>query len=707
MTSSVFRCRPRAGAVAGGGAGASAGVNSSGSGSSNTSCSSSADSVSTSDAGEESDGRSEATTSSMCTTSTSVSMARRGRGESASEPKLNVGTRVDGSSHELVYIMILGIRTVVSRAATVVVRNGGVVEEPTAASSKLVHRWNFLHDGTERTPAHKHSDFKFQDYAPVTFRAIRSLFLDEDVYLMSLTDDYVLTELSSPGKSGAYLYFSNDLRFVIKTITLTEAKLLRSILYEYYLYLKENPNTLLSKFYGLHRVKPHKGKKTYFVIMENVFPPDLDIHRKYDLKGSTWGRTVGAAKVDKESSTLKDLDFLSRKASLLLGPHKRAAFLDQVRRDVEYLTSIGVMDYSLLVGVHDLNISNSQFLRATNLSVVKPIAPELASRDDIVNANLRKKYRRQAKQALVKRPVALTPLAQAGEPTTHLVASSIKVSLFAADQGGFASTGTENEPLNEVYFLGIIDFLQKYNAKKKLENRYKSLRFDKDTISAVPPDQYARRFFEFIEANTGVPDDYFAHSTDVHFPAGFTIDEATDSVVRLDAAGKVIARGNFPLYLSPFDTNRLYGKGATGDDDAFDPNHPTHLALSLATVTDTATDGEYLGAGMASMAVSGTGGPADDFITIDDTHDADADDDGSSKPRTSSANKRSDDATSCGPVTDTRDGGSTSEGVSSAALDPSADGHTAATDDDDDDDDDDISITTTSSSYYTSTSDDD
>lgn len=35
-----------------------------------------------------------------------------------------------------------------------------------------------------------------------------------------------------------------------------------------------------------------------FVVMSNIFPMDLLIHRRYDIKGSTEGRTVGnAAKV--------------------------------------------------------------------------------------------------------------------------------------------------------------------------------------------------------------------------------------------------------------------------------------------------------------------------------------------------------------------------------------------------------------------------
>ena len=98
-------------------------------------------------------------------------------------------------SHELVYIMILGVRTAVSNTEPPV---ADTILTP--ADSLEVVRRKFVSDGTPKTPAHKHSDFKFQDYAPKTFQAIRSIFISEEDYLLSLTRDNVLSEMSSPGK---------------------------------------------------------------------------------------------------------------------------------------------------------------------------------------------------------------------------------------------------------------------------------------------------------------------------------------------------------------------------------------------------------------------------------------------------------------------------------------------------------------------------
>ena len=115
--------------------------------------------------------------------------------------------------------------------------------------------------GNELTPSARY-DFKFKDYAPWVFRELREEYfgLDPADYLLSLTAKYILSELGSPGKSGSFFYFSRDYRFIIKTIHHTEHKFLRSILKDYYNHVKENPHTLLSRFYGLHRVKLPRGR---------------------------------------------------------------------------------------------------------------------------------------------------------------------------------------------------------------------------------------------------------------------------------------------------------------------------------------------------------------------------------------------------------------------------------------------------------------
>eukprot|EP00756_Hemistasia_phaeocysticola_P060116 Hpha_TRINITY_DN3752_c0_g1::TRINITY_DN3752_c0_g1_i1::g.23792::m.23792/K00889/PIP5K; 1-phosphatidylinositol-4-phosphate 5-kinase len=51
----------------------------------------------------------------------------------------------------------------------------------------------------------------------------------------------------------------------------------------------------------------------------------------------------------------------------------------------------------------------------------------------------------------------------------------------------------------KAYYVGVIDFLSLYGTAKKMASALKSITADKDTISSVPPDQYANRFLRFYD----------------------------------------------------------------------------------------------------------------------------------------------------------------------------------------------------------------
>jgi 1-phosphatidylinositol-4-phosphate 5-kinase len=55
------------------------------------------------------------------------------------------------------------------------------------------------------------------------------------------------------------------------------------------------------------------------------------------------------------------------------------------------------------------------------------------------------------------------------------------------------------EVYDVVLYMGIIDILQEYTVKKKLEHAYKSLQFDPMTISVTEPKIYAERFINFMD----------------------------------------------------------------------------------------------------------------------------------------------------------------------------------------------------------------
>ncbi|KAE8225579.1 hypothetical protein CF319_g1722 [Tilletia indica] len=289
-----------------------------------------------------------------------------GRGE---ELPVLVGNLIgeDHVNYVLMYNMLTGIRIGVSRCEAKIRR------PLTDADYRAKHKFTFDIIGNELTPSAKY-DFKFKDYAPWVFRELREYFhLDPADYLLSLTAKYILSELGSPGKSGSFFYFSRDYRFIIKTIRHAEHKFLRTILKDYHEHVKANPHTLLSRFYGLHRVKLPHGRKIHFVIMNNLFPPHRDIHETYDLKGSAIGREYPEEKAkQKKGAVLKDLNWVHRGREIELGAEKFALFQAQLKSDVALLERLNIMDYSLLIGLHDMRRGNTENLRQDALQVFQP-----------------------------------------------------------------------------------------------------------------------------------------------------------------------------------------------------------------------------------------------------------------------------------------------------------------------------------------------
>lgn len=161
-----------------------------------------------------------------------------------------------------------------------------------------VHPPAYMHVGTP-TPPHKlKSSFSFKDYMPLPFRVVRALSgIDEGDFMVSVAGDFNYIEFIANSKSGQFFFYSHDGKYMIKTATKEESKLLRTIMPAYIQHLHDFPNSLLVRFYGMYRVKMDflSVKTIYFVVMSSVFNTEKPIHVKYDLKGSTVGRVVSAA----------------------------------------------------------------------------------------------------------------------------------------------------------------------------------------------------------------------------------------------------------------------------------------------------------------------------------------------------------------------------------------------------------------------------
>merc|ERR1719348_297842 len=214
----------------------------------------------------------------------------------------------------------------------------------------------FSRDGSlQKTPAHSFSQFKFRTYAPVAFRKFRNIFcIERDKFLVSLCAEPMI-ELSNPGASGSIFYVTQDDEIICKTVSHKESTFLQEILPAYYLNLHQNIRTLLPKFFGFFCYSCNT-KNVRIIVMKNLLPSGLEMHHKFDLKGSTYKRKASRKERSKGHPTFKDLDFMEMyPEGILLQPELYNSLFDTIERDCRALESLKIMDYSFLMGIHNLD----------------------------------------------------------------------------------------------------------------------------------------------------------------------------------------------------------------------------------------------------------------------------------------------------------------------------------------------------------------
>lgn len=112
--------------------------------------------------------------------------------------------------------------------------------------------------------------------------------------------------------------------------------------------------------------------------MNNLLPQSLTMHHKFDLKGSTYKRFASRVERAKASPTLKDLDF---DAEYPQGITLEAATYDLlfsiIRRDCTVLESFKIMDYSFLIGIHNIDLEAAKLQSEDQDEVARaPIASQ-------------------------------------------------------------------------------------------------------------------------------------------------------------------------------------------------------------------------------------------------------------------------------------------------------------------------------------------
>lgn len=330
---------------------------------------------------------------------------------------------------------------------------GGETGEVKAEEEKGVERGDT--PGVWRRPAGQHV-FDFVDYEPQLFAHARHLAGVKDEDFVSVLASASRDRLSK-GRSGAFMFFSGDRRFVVKTASKGEVDTLLRILPALIRHLARHPTSLINRILGCYALTLY-GHTMRLIVVENLLRhmPEGEVRERYDLKGSWVNRNqaitrqplrvsarIPLARGRAPETVASRFDAKRRKGGMLkdndlnyvlpLGPQRAEAVRTALRRDAVFLASCGIMDYSLLVGVH----------RAR--SAVPP-----------------------------QRPIATG--AAPGVVTAAYVEGPVE------------------------FHLGVIDVLQTWTMGKRVERAFKVLMrcLDRDGISAVNPATYQRRFCERV-----------------------------------------------------------------------------------------------------------------------------------------------------------------------------------------------------------------
>ncbi|XP_043503773.1 phosphatidylinositol 4-phosphate 5-kinase type-1 beta-like isoform X8 [Polistes fuscatus] len=423
-----------------------------------------------------------------------------------SERERKIGHRRVGVGGEITYKKIQTTQIMGSIQLGIQHAVGGLASKPERdllmQDFMTVETTNFPSEGSNHTPAHHFSEFKFKNYAPIAFRYFRDLFgIQPDDFLMSMCSA-PLRELSNPGASGSIFYLTEDDEFIIKTVQHKEGEFLQTLLPGYYMNLNQNPRTLLPKFFGLYCYRCN-SKNVRLVAMNNLLPSAVKLHQKYDLKGSTYKRKASKSERSKSSPTYKDLDFMEHHPEgIFLEADTYNALVKTIQRDCRVLESFKIMDYSLLVGIHNLDQAAREKTQEQRISASADDevgemtgeggafnqAERERDREDRIGATALNRSRSINRQRLVAHSTAMESIQAESEP--------IDEEDDVPSPGGIPARNARGERL--LLFLGIIDILQSYRLKKKLEHTWKSMIHDGDTVSVHRPGFYAQRFQDFM-----------------------------------------------------------------------------------------------------------------------------------------------------------------------------------------------------------------
>ncbi|XP_063723783.1 phosphatidylinositol 5-phosphate 4-kinase type-2 alpha-like [Symsagittifera roscoffensis] len=430
--------------------------------------------------------------------------------------------------------------------------------------------------------------FKFKHYSPMVFRSLRETFgVSDDDFLRSVCDA-APTNLSHR-RGDLKFYVTHDHKYIIKTMTSEDVAQVHEILERYYRFVVERKgDTLLPQYLDLFRITIDKPPGVYMIIVRNIFSARLPIHHKFNLKGSEKNRKMSekdAAKVKSgsiadatgaaasvspaaaaasagldpldttdpllhpsTSSSFRDMDFIRQKEHLFIGEESKTKFMNKLTSDIQFLKDCNLMDYSLLLGIH-----NCQSAKQGDLGIDQhALTDDTFLPDDMASSQphggsptneqfeLESSFNRSGgldreplqagdppvahtQQLLSTSPSAgnpdLLPTLSGGEETNdevegvcidgEMLAGAVKEcsitgsipSLGELDmkEDVYAILSNGNKENREIYYIGLIDCLTHWGTRRKMASTAKTVAKPTRQTTTANPDDYGERLVHFMD----------------------------------------------------------------------------------------------------------------------------------------------------------------------------------------------------------------
>ncbi|GAB5371891.1 hypothetical protein AAMO2058_001619100 [Amorphochlora amoebiformis] len=219
-----------------------------------------------------------------------------------------------------------------------------------------------------------------ETYSPQHFRQIRRLFHVPDDFLRQNVDFSTASDFG--GKGGSLLVYSKDRRYILKTVTTADQKTLLNLTEAYLDHMVKKDSMLARIFLHFHL------KGSNWIAMNNWIPgkSNNSFSIVYDLKGCDDDKKLVSdnepIKVRRsrwysapyrwpfcskqcilERSIYKQGKLEARTVRVTLRREHRNKLISTLERDVEFLRSFNLMDYSLVLGIlsEDVNRHDKEY----------------------------------------------------------------------------------------------------------------------------------------------------------------------------------------------------------------------------------------------------------------------------------------------------------------------------------------------------------